>query len=45
MSSISLATRFKIGLYMLNRENVTCPKSTDIIQVVSELLTDNIKVS
>jgi len=42
MSSIDLATQFKIGMYLLNRENVTnaFPRSTDIIQVLNELPTD-----
>ena len=48
MSSIDLATRFKIGMNLLNSEisvfnkSVTnaFPRSTDIIQVVNELPTD-----
>ena len=42
MSSIDLTTRFKIGMYMLNREmrcNVFL-RSTDIIPVLNELPTD-----
>jgi len=49
MSTIDLATWFKIGMYLLDREkrlNVF-PRSTNIIQVLNELLTDkrHIKVS
>ena len=39
MSSIDLATRFKIGMYLLNWKSVTnaFPRSTYIIQVLNEL--------
>jgi len=42
MSSIDLATWFKIGMHLLNREKrcKAFPKSTDIIQVFNELPTD-----
>jgi len=42
MSSIDLATQFKIRMYLLNRESVTYafPRSTDIKQVLNELPTD-----
>jgi len=41
MSTIDLATRFKIGMYLLNREKRNVfPRSTDIIQVLNELPTD-----
>jgi len=42
MSSIDLATRFKIGMYLLYRKSVTYafPRSADIIQVLNELPTD-----
>jgi len=42
MSSIDLETRFKIGMYLLNREK-RCnafPRSTYIIQVWNKLPTD-----
>ena len=42
MSTIDLATWFKIGMYLLDREkrlNVF-PRSTNIIQVLNELPTD-----
>ena len=42
MSSIDLATWFKIEMYMLNR-GMRCTaflRSTDILQVFNELLTD-----
>ena len=39
--SIYLATQFKIGIYMLNREKRNIfPRSTDIIQVLNTLPTD-----
>jgi len=44
MSSMYLATQFKIGMYLLNRKK-RCnafPRSTDIIQVSDELPTDKI---
>jgi len=42
MSSINLATRFKIGIFLLNREKVTnaFPRSTYVIPVLNELPTD-----
>ena len=42
MSSIDLATRFRIGMYLLNRENhcKAFPRSIDIIQVLNLLPTD-----
>jgi len=42
MSSIDLATRFKIGMYLLIRKSVTNAflRSTDVIQVLNELPTD-----
>jgi len=42
MSSIYLATGFKIGMYLLNREKRlnAFPRSTDIIQVLNELPID-----
>ena len=42
MSPIDLATRFKIGMYLLYREKClrAFPRSTDIIQVLNELPTE-----
>jgi len=42
MPSIDLATRFKIGMYLLKDKIVTnaFPRSTDIIQVLNDLPTD-----
>jgi len=42
MSSIDLAIRFKIGMYLLNRDKHLNAflRSTDIIQVLNELPTD-----
>ena len=42
MPTVDLATQFKIGMHLLNRESVTnaCPISTDKIQVLNELPTD-----
>jgi len=42
MSSIDLATRFKIGMYLLKGKLVTnaFPRSTDKIQILSDLPTD-----
>jgi len=42
MSSIDLATRFRIGMYLLNREKhcKAFPRSIDIIQVFNLLPTD-----
>ena len=49
MSTIDLATSFKIGMYLLGREKRlnAFPRSTNIIQVLNELPTDkrHIKVS
>jgi len=39
MSSIDLATRFKIGIYPLNRERRCSPRSADTKQVLNELPT------
>jgi len=42
MSSIDLASRFKIGMYLLNREKRwhAFPRSTDLIKVLNKLPTD-----
>ena len=42
MFSIDLVTRFKIGMYLLNwKKHLNAfPRSTDIIQVLNELVTD-----
>ena len=46
MSSIDLATRFKIGMYLLNRETryQRFARSTHIIHVLNELPTNKILI-
>ena len=46
MSSIDLSIRFKVGMYLWNRENRLNAFliSTDIIQVLNELQTDKIHI-
>ena len=43
ISSIDLATRYKIGMYLLSVTEAF-PRSTDIIQFVNELPTDKINI-
>jgi len=46
MSSVDLATRFKIGMYLFNRKTGcnAFPRLTDIIQVLNELPTVKIHI-